>query len=361
MRVRYRAEDVPVSSRFDYWQDIVNESFTPMDLHYDGQPSFSSELTLGRLGQVGVAEVCDRSPGQARGRPSERAAGQYTVFMVTRGRTMAIKGGREVLLGPGQFVVTDPARPYRCVFPARRAVCVAFPKELLPLPEEAVAEVADVPIEGDEGVPALVGSLIARLPGCLDDISGTADGVRLSTALLDLLAVALATRMDRADVAPPPTRTRALLTRIQTYVEERLGDPGLSPARVAEAHHISLRYLYKLFESQGCGVADWIRRRRLERCRRDLLDPALSERPVRATGARWGFPDATRFNRLFRTAYGLPPGEYRRACGLTVLEPAPVPVLEPAPVPVLEPAPVPVLEPAPVPLLEPALGVPRRV
>ncbi|MFG1703709.1 helix-turn-helix domain-containing protein [Nonomuraea sp. M3C6] len=54
----------------------------------------------------------------------------------------------------------------------------------------------------------------------------------------------------------------------------------------------------------------------MERCRRDLFDPALSERPVRATGARWGFPDAAQFNRTFRTAYGLPPAEFRRSSGV---------------------------------------------
>lgn len=28
-------------------------------------------------------------------------------------------------------------------------------------------------------------------------------------------------------------------------------------------------------------------------------------------GARWGMPDATALNGPFRSAYGLPPGEYR--------------------------------------------------
>ncbi|MGP3955276.1 helix-turn-helix domain-containing protein [Nonomuraea sp. 3N208] len=313
MRVHYRAEDAPVSSRVDYWQEIVNRSVAPMDLRYACEPAFSGELVQGRLGRVNVTELRERSPGEARGGPCERLAGSYRVFMTTHGHTIAYRGGKEIQLSPGEFVLTEFSRPYRCVFQPRRAICVSFPKELLPLPEHEVAELLDVPIPGDEGVPALVTSLIERLPGCLDDVAGAADGVRLSMAMLDLLGIALAARMDRA--APPAGRTRALLIRIQAFVEERLGDPGLSPAAVADAHHISLRYLYKLFEAEGCGVADWIRRRRLEHCRRDLLDPVLAERPVRATGARWGFPDAAQFTKLFRAAYGQPPAEFRRASG----------------------------------------------
>jgi AraC-like DNA-binding protein len=47
------------------------------------------------------------------------------------------------------------------------------------------------------------------------------------------------------------------------------------------------------------------------RCRRDLLDPALRDRPVSAIAARWGITDPAHFSRLFRATYGVPPSEYR--------------------------------------------------
>jgi AraC-like DNA-binding protein len=53
---------------------------------------------------------------------------------------------------------------------------------------------------------------------------------------------------------------------------------------------VSVRQLYKLFETQECTVAEWIRHRRMERCRRDLSDPALLHRPVGAIAAQWGLP-----------------------------------------------------------------------
>jgi len=60
-------------------------------------------------------------------------------------------------------------------------------------------------------------------------------------------------------------------------------------------------------------VADHIRQRRLERCRRDLAEPLLSARPVYAIAARWGFAHPAEFSRIFHSAYGIPPGEYRTA------------------------------------------------
>jgi len=72
------------------------------------------------------------------------------------------------------------------------------------------------------------------------------------------------------------------------------------------------RSLYSVFEREQATVAGWIRHRRLERCRRDLLDPAQHDVPVSAVAARWGLANPAHFSRAFRAAYGLAPVEYRR-------------------------------------------------
>ncbi|HZC27223.1 MAG TPA: helix-turn-helix domain-containing protein [Actinopolymorphaceae bacterium] len=130
----------------------------------------------------------------------------------------------------------------------------------------------------------------------------------------------MADRLEGGSAVPPETGQRVLLLRIQTFIAERLGDPELAPTTIATAHHISPRYLHRLFETTGTSVASWIRARRLEHCRRDLLDPSLSGRPAYAIGARWGLTNAAHFNRAFRTEYGVPPGEYRLSRGCRDVE-----------------------------------------
>jgi AraC-like DNA-binding protein len=135
---------------------------------------------------------------------------------------------------------------------------------------------------------------------------------QLPAVVLDVVTVTLADRMDEPVVAPDVRRGN-LAERVHAFIESHLGEPELTPAAVAAAHHISLRYLHKLFEPEPHGVAGWIRQRRLERCRDDLLDPAQADRPVAGIAARWGFSSAAHFSRVFREAYGLPPAEFRRA------------------------------------------------
>jgi AraC-like DNA-binding protein len=113
--------------------------------------------------------------------------------------------------------------------------------------------------------------------------------------------------------APAGGRDQRLLAGVQAFIDAHLRDEQLTPRVVAAANHISVRYLHQIFQRQGNSVAAWIRTRRLDRCRCDLEDPALDGRPVYAVGARWGLAPASDFNRSFRAAYGVPPGEWRRA------------------------------------------------
>jgi AraC-like DNA-binding protein len=149
---------------------------------------------------------------------------------------MAVEqAGREAALEPGDFTVVDWSRPARWATASERAVSLMFPQALLALPHDEVA------------------------------------------------------RLDREDEVAADTVQDALRRRVHAFIEQRLADPALSPAVIADAHHVSVRYLYKLFEGRHRGVAGWIRSRRLERSRRDLLDPALAARPVSAIAARWGW------------------------------------------------------------------------
>ncbi|MGW6798351.1 helix-turn-helix domain-containing protein [Streptomyces sp. NPDC055039] len=133
----------------------------------------------------------------------------------------------------------------------------------------------------------------------------------LASVTLDLLASTVARCLEAEEALSPETRRIALRTRINTYIEQHLADPDLTPQTIADAHHISLRHLQQLLAEDDTSPAAWLRHRRLERCRFDLADPRLYARPIRAVAARWGFTDPAHFSRLFRAAYGIPPRDYR--------------------------------------------------
>ena len=68
-----------------------------------------------------------------------------------------------------------------------------------------------------------------------------------------------------------------------------------------------------MFETEGLSVCDFIRSARLERCRRDLIDPAFADQPISSIASRWGLSSPPHFSRLFRKSYGCSPRQFRRS------------------------------------------------
>jgi AraC-like DNA-binding protein len=60
-------------------------------------------------------------------------------------------------------------------------------------------------------------------------------------------------------------------------------------------------------------VSLYIKGLRLDRARRDLLDPRLAGRPISAIAYACGFGDLSGFNRAFKQAYAVSPRELRNA------------------------------------------------
>ena len=128
-------------------------------------------------------------------------------------------------------------------------------------------------------------------------------------------------------VARPATGQQLALTQAALdEVERSLGDPDLTPATVAARIGISTRYLHQLFSTRGPSFGRLLAGRRLERCRADLADPAYAEWTIAEIGWRNGFTDPSYLARAFRRAYGVSPGEHRRAVAAAALAHAVEPV-----------------------------------
>jgi AraC-like DNA-binding protein len=312
-----RAEDEPVPTRLAYLRHAVRDTIVPFDLRVEAEPDFRSQIVTGEAGPLRLTTVAGPSLVAARTRRlvHQSDPGLFKIDVQTRGRSVFAQDDREAVLMPGDLTLVNLSRPCRLAAvgdPDQEIVAVQFPRSLLPLGERELSRLTAVRIRGRAGLGGLVSSLVVHLRDRLD-VHAPADLGRLSAALTDLLVVGLAGLVDRRSAVPPEGRRRALLSRVRAFIEERLDDPDLSPAVVAAANGVSVRYLHKLFETEDATVASWIRHRRLERCRRDLLDPALQDWSARAIGARWGLIDAQHFSRVFRATYGLPPAEYRLA------------------------------------------------
>jgi AraC-like DNA-binding protein len=316
VRTLIRTDDLPSSDRFAYYRDQLLRAHVPLDSRIDRSAGFWALLTATRFGALTVTSLATRSdePYEVTRTPAliRRSDPEtYRLVLNTRGRSRLAQDGRDNALGVGDLALYDTSRPFNGWrgpdLAPNEWVMVTFPRASLPLSPSAVRPLLGVPMSGERDVGALVSGFVRRLAADIDRYT-LQDVPGLSATLVDLIAILLA--RTAGDIAAEPDQ-RTLMVRVQAFIRDRLGDPGLTPAMVAAAHNISTRQLQRLFQASGMTVTGWIRERRLERCRRDLADPLLFGRPIHAVAARWGFTDAAHFNHLFRGAYGTGPKAYR--------------------------------------------------
>ena len=95
-------------------------------------------------------------------------------------------------------------------------------------------------------------------------------------------------------------------------IETMLSDPELNLKFVATENGVSTRYLQKLFTSYDTSISHYLRSRRLERCKADLINPIHTGLSISEICFRWGFNGSAHFSRVFRNKYGVCPREFRR-------------------------------------------------
>ncbi|MFD5629849.1 MULTISPECIES: AraC family transcriptional regulator [unclassified Streptomyces] len=316
----FRSEDVPAEDRFEYWRELMDRTIAPSDISSEYAADFWAEQRLLKLGPVTVWPASFLPMRFRRNAKLIRQSDpeEYHLTLLLGGSLGLDHAGRTDLYQPRDLWVTDTSRPYDVRPPdgaGRRAVAgvgVEFPKALLPVPPDRARELLGRRLSGQEGTGALLSGFLTGLHQESDSLQPS-DAPRLGRVLLDLLAAWSAQVLDTEAGLPPETRQRAMTERIRAFVRQNLHDPELTPPVIAAAHHISLSYLHRLFQEEESGetVAAWIRAQRLEGARRDLSDPASHGTPIHAVAARWGLPRGSGFTRVFRTAYGISPKEYR--------------------------------------------------
>ncbi|MDX3311860.1 helix-turn-helix domain-containing protein [Streptomyces sp. NPDC054884] len=309
---------VPVGERLAYWQDALGGALasTAVSPRHDGP--FDGRVTTGRLGYLRIATIEADAQQVRRTNPRRTdtvpAVDCVAVGVQTAGTATLVQGGRRVFVDEGDLMVYDTARSFSLDFPRRFALRVVhLPRRAVGLPQEELGRVTGTAIPGREGLGALMANFLTSVTVSAPPWAPAA-ATRLAMGMVDLFGTLADERIRRAS-ARETLPGEHLVLRVRGHIDENLGDPGLSPQTVAAAHHISVRYLHRLFEKEGVTVARLIQQRRLARCARELTRSDASAPTVSAVAQRWGFADPAHFSRVFRAAYGLSPREWRGTRG----------------------------------------------
>ncbi|MEU7987543.1 helix-turn-helix domain-containing protein [Streptosporangium canum] len=308
---------VPRKERLAWWAHMSAHEIVPTALSSEHADDFHGRAHSVDLAGVRVAEFTT-SPLTGRRSPSHirwHDPDGYQLFLVHDSPVRLEQRRHDSYLQAGDFSVFDTSHPYATEFVdvgrLTRLTILFLSGDALPIPRGEMERLLAHKLPGRTGT----GGMLARyLTGLREHAAGCdpEELPRLGTIAVDLAAAFLAGRLGAEGRLTPESRRRALTARIDAFIDRHLGNPGLGPVGIAAHHHISVRSLHMLFQQHPETVSATIRRRRLERCRADLADPRLRDRPISEISLRWGFKTAAEFSRVFRAAYGTSPRDHRR-------------------------------------------------
>ncbi|MFB6815226.1 helix-turn-helix transcriptional regulator [Streptomyces sp. NPDC056347] len=269
-------------------------------------------LRTAELGSVTAHRITFRAAG-APAHVLEADPGRHALVLSSFGEIEVARAGCELVVRDTAVALCDTLLPLD-IGPApgnraAEAVVMVFPGSAVPTvhPDTAGSQHR---VRDAAGSGPLLRSFLVEAAGRAAGL-GAPEVARFGDAALQLAAAVLERHFVDAGEVCPQTQQYELITRIRGFIDRNLGDCGLTPSLVASAHHISIRYLQRLFKTEGSTPSDWIRQRRLENSRRELCDTRLRSVSVREIGLRNGFTQPSDFSRVFRAKYGVPPGRFR--------------------------------------------------
>jgi AraC-like DNA-binding protein len=301
---------LPPATQFERWREIIIDAHLPWDIDgvtCDAFPAFMRQRRFDDFRLTNCSAVSRVHGRRDRGQIGRGGDAYLNVVYIAEGQELLTIDGKELLLTKGMFTLWDSTRPMTFTTGDYiQQITLMIPHERLRRALPGAERFVGVPISAARGLGGLFVDhflAIERRMGELSD--GEASSVLTST--LDLLSFALgAARPEQV-----PSARMALLRKIKVYIERHLPEPDLDVARIAADHRITVRYLHKLFEETDSTAAGWIRRRRLELCRRDLSCRGLRGRSITEIAFHWGFNDGGHFSKLFKREFGVAPRELR--------------------------------------------------
>jgi AraC-like DNA-binding protein len=307
--MEWSIDHAPIEGRIDATEAILKDSFQRWSLSSPAKPAaFQAKLRRHEL--AGASLVCtvtgpcaDQSPPGHSPFDDEFCLG---LQLNLSGRVQLQQWDTPFCEGDMFLWRTDQRQDYE-VLERTHSVSLMIPWQLMRehLPGRKQPPAA-CRIDSHTGVGSLLSQHLMGLAKQIGAVPPSAH-VALCRTVIGLLDIAL----PEPESATRFTAMAALRERVLAYIAQHFQEDDLSPARIAAAHGISLRYLHALFALGDTTVVGHILESRLQACWRTLVDPVCRHLQVSAIAFHWGFNSTSHFCRAFKQRFGVSPSDAR--------------------------------------------------
>ncbi len=303
-------ESATPSQKAASWQKIMGRLRLPMTELPSAEPFYGSAVFY--ESPIGMEfTVLEAAPHEISGTYLEQNDAVW-LFVMTKGSALLHLGGATEYLGPGDIAYGPCRIDATLRFPEDfKAMYVRIPLLLLSQRVLSPSSMKVGALKAKSGLASFFSRLLVALSETLDGIP--LDELRaIELTLTELLISCLGGEKAAFGIGGAAGVRASRMHSIGQTIEILLSDPELNIKVIAVEHGISIRYLQKLFKDTGTSFSRYVRGRRLERSKNDLVNPIYRALSISEICFRWGFNGEAHFSRVFRKKYGSSPREFRR-------------------------------------------------
>lgn len=304
-RSHFDTRRLPERTRIREWRDAATPVWDILSVEQD---AFGAVVDLYHGGDLVFGAVGSSAQSTAReiARIAEDGIDYYAFQFYMSGQRRVVARGNEVLLHNGDLLTVDMTQPIATESTRYRSLDLGIPRRLLTPLLKAPNAHGGRRHDASQPLAALMRAHVEALYRAAPYMSvAQIESVQGATIALAAAALNGMVAEDQAE----QVRTATLLA-VKRYIEDWLHDLTLSSLTVGRWFSISRATLYRIMGPVG-GFASYLRLRRLDRVRLDLISPAKSHLAVGEIAESWGFISHSAFTKSFRQHFGMSPRAYR--------------------------------------------------
>lgn len=313
----FSTDNLRPHERFDYWCEVRARNLfgVTISLKQEERQHFQGQFSATSIGGAVLSQM-QASPyrvSRSAADISRASNNSLCIYQQIGGASwFNSSAGGEFVVRAGEFAISHVDLPYL----TRPTTSHGFDLRVLKIPlagrttlAPGALRLAPAPLHNDPRLTVLISASFAAL---------VADSTKnpnhdFNGAVGHLAQLALLARGSVANGSPDSRAALRFgyLQAARNILARDLHRPDLSPAFVAGALGISIRQLHLLFEPTGLSFARTLTTIRLEQARRLLQ--TLPARQVADIAYACGFDSIATFYRVFRSNFGMTPGDVRIA------------------------------------------------
>ncbi len=307
----FSTDAVPLAQRLDFWHSGV---LRRLDVSPGTDVTVPFRASLTRLAGKG-AEMLDHFGGpqqvlRSAGRCRADQRDDISInFSVMAGNTHVTLGDTKWALRPGEMIILDSSQPAEIKRTHHRSISLFIPRALVNAICPDPARLAGGLLRS-QGIGGLLRSHLQATMQHATYLPVPQRALAMDVAVQMALA-ALATGV----AAPADTAVMdgGLYHAAKAYIARECTSAALDPLHVAAHLQCSRATLYRVFSQAGEAVSACIWASRVAHARRLLASHRHLHLQIGEIAFRSGFFDHSNFNRMFKRAYGMKPGDFRVA------------------------------------------------